>query len=306
MARTGKTCLLCLIAALAACESPRPPAEPARSASAAPATPQPTATPRASASDAPRAAGPFAHVYVYDIDWRSGGRALFLRGDGSGILRVAGKLENNVQNEKRYELSPDPERAKKLHAILESHGAAKMNVDPMQAPGDVTAIVRLLPNAGSEIGLEGPAGRNEPFRKLLLELAKALESISTDGIHPTHDGNLDPYWTPPFASPSALVSRHTLGRMKEGKLQPVATLVFDRRFSATLTIDVPGDEADAVKRAWAEVSSEPVLSVKSEEEDGTEHRLVGKKVRRGEKDYPAGALDALSTRFGVFAVEQKR
>ena len=308
MAAINQPLVFGLVLALAACESPRPPAEPTPSATAARATTasaSASAPARPEAPPAPRAAGVFEHVYIYDIDWRSGGRALFLRGDGSGVLREAGRLENNVQNEKRYSLPASPERAQRIQTILEAHGAKSMKVDPMQAPGDVRAIVRVLPATGPEVSLEGPAGRNEPFRKLLLELEKAIEAISVAGIAPSHDGKLDSHWTPPFASPSSVVSRHRLGRLKEGKLQPVATLAFDRRFSATLTIDTPGEEADAVKRAWSEVSADPVLSVKSEEEDGTEHRLVGKKFRRGEAGYPAAVLDALSGRYGVFAIEQK-
>lgn len=248
----------------------------------------------------------FEHVYVHDIDWRSGGRALFLRGDGSGILRVAAPLKDNVQSEQRYQLPASAERAQRVQAILEAHGARTMKIDPTQAPGDEIAVVRMLPATGAELSLEGVAGRNEPFRKLLLELATAMKAISVAGIAPSHDGKIDPYWTPPFASPSAVVSKHSLGRLKGGKFHSVATLAFDRRSSATLTVDAPGEEADAVKRAWREVSGEAVLSVKSEEAEGTEHRLVGRKVRRGEKDYPAAVLEALSARHGVFAVEQKR
>jgi hypothetical protein len=158
------------------------------------------------------------------------------------------------------------------------------------------------------VSLRGPAGRNEPFRKLLLDLEKALEAIadSVAASSPSYEGKLDPYWTPPFASPSAVVTRHKLGRLKGGKMHPVATLVFDRRTSATLSIDEPGEDADAVQRAWSEISAKDELSVKSEKEDATGHTLVGTRVRRGHKDYPAGVLNVLSTEFGVFAVEDKR
>jgi hypothetical protein len=311
MARTPGPFLLCLLLSLAACEKPRPPTEAMPSASAAPVTAaapdisQAVSSARAPKAEAPRAAAMFEHVYIYDIDWRTGGHALFLRGDGSGIARVAGRLEDNVQNEKRYELPPSVERAQKIRSTLDVHRAASMKVDSMMAPGDAIAIVRVLPATGPELALRGPSGRNESFRKLLLDLDKAMAAISITGISPSYDGKLDPYWTPPFASPSAVVARHRLGRMKQGRMHAVATLSFDRRGSATLAIDEPGEEAEAVQRAWSEVSTLDELSVKSERSDGDDHRLVGSKVRRGDKAYPAGVLDVLSARYGVFAVERK-
>ena len=75
---------------------------------------------------------------------------------------------------------------------------------------------------------------------------------------------------------------------------------------ATLTVHGPGEDAEKVKRAWYEISSRDELSVKSERSDGAAHRLIGTKVRRGDKDYPAGVLNVLSSEFAVFAVEQKR
>jgi hypothetical protein len=313
MKRNLLRCLACVAAsalalANAACDrtQAQTPA-PSSAATTATTTPAPSSAAATTAPAPPaRAASAFDHVYVYDIDWRTGGRALFLRGDGSGILRVATRLEDNVQPEKRYTLPPSTERAGAIRAILEAHGASSMKVDPTMAPGDQIAVVRVLPPTGPELSLRGPAGRNEPFRKMLLELEKALASISTAGISPSYDGKLDPYWTPPFASPNDVVTRHKLGRLKQGKLHEVATLAFDRRASATLTIDEPGEDAEAVQRAWSEVSSDDELSLKSEEEDATAHRLVGSKVRRGEKNYPAGVLNVLSARYGVFAVEQKR
>jgi hypothetical protein len=88
-------------------------------------------------------------------------------------------------------------------------------------------------------------------------------------------------------------------------MHAVATLSFDRRGSATFAIDEPGEEAEAVQRAWSEVSALDELSVKSERSDRNDHALVGSTVRRGDRAYPAGLLDVLSARYGVFAVERK-
>jgi hypothetical protein len=316
MKRTMMHSLLCVAVAsltleLAACEPPAPrtrgPSTAATTGASAPPTPATaSAGSSARAPEASVSRAAFDHVYVYDIDWRNGGRALFLRGDGSGILRVAGRLEDNVQNEKRYALPASAERANGIRAILEAHGASSMTVDPTTAPGDQIAAVRVLPRTGPEVSLRGPAGRNERFRKMLLDLEKALGAIPVADISPAYTGKLETHWTPPLASPGALVQQHKLGRMKAGKFHPVATLAFDRRFVATLTVDEPGEDAEAVQRAWSEIWSQDELLVKAEEEDGTERRIVGAKVRRGEKDYPAGVLNVLSGRYGVFAVELKR
>ena len=105
--------LMSLALAIGACETTRPPTgasstAPKASASAPPvaATVVASGSAQTPTAVAPRTTGMFDHVYIYDIDWRTGGHALFLRGDGSGISRTAGALKDNLQNEKRFTLPP--------------------------------------------------------------------------------------------------------------------------------------------------------------------------------------------------------
>lgn len=166
------------------------PAESAPTASAAP-TPAPEAeAPEAAASD-------LTSVYVYMLDWRSGGRALFIRADGSGVLRAAEPLKDNVQVERRYELPADAKRFEPVAAILKKHDAVNMEINPFQAPGDFMAEVKLVPAQGDAIRLRAATGRNDNFRAMIEELRKAMEAISVDGLNQTYEGNKDHEWKPP-------------------------------------------------------------------------------------------------------------
>ena len=55
--------------------------------------------------------------------------------------------------------------------------------------------------SGPELVLRGPTGRNESFRKLLIDLDKAIAAIPVTGISPFYDDKLDPNWVPPERKP---------------------------------------------------------------------------------------------------------
>jgi len=177
-------------------------ATPATSATMAPASSVDDQTAEAAeaaegTSQHPSAGAMLGSVYVDLVDWRTGGRALFLRPDGSGVLRVIGNREGNVQNEKRYQLPPSPARRESFERVLLQHRATTMKVDAEMAPGDQSATVSMRPSTGEEIVLQAPASRSVTFQRLLSALEPLLNGIDTSALEANYDGRAAPNWEPP-------------------------------------------------------------------------------------------------------------
>lgn len=177
------------------CQEPAPPQSQPTSREALPSPAPSPSSPAPSA--APVSATAFRAVYVEEIDWRTGGRALFARSDGSGVLRVAGKWDGDLMPESRYDLAAGTVRFAAIDEVLTRHKAAELAIDPMSAPGDDKSTVILRPPSGKEVVLDGVSNRNPAFQALLRDLLPIVEAIDVTGLEASYAGAIDANWKPP-------------------------------------------------------------------------------------------------------------
>jgi len=182
-----------------ACSGCAQPSKPAPPADTAPA-PVPSVSVGRSAATTPSpapAASAIKSLHVEDVDWRSGGWEVFLRADGSGVLRRVDALEKGSQSEKRYELSADPARMPAFERVLDEHDASGMKVDPLQAPGDDLATLVVERASGAPLKHVGALARNEAFGKMFVALRAQIAGIDLGQAKLVYTGVLDKDWAPP-------------------------------------------------------------------------------------------------------------
>ncbi len=95
------------------------------------------------------------------------------------------------------------------------------------------------------------------------------------------------------------------GLMVKGSFEPLGSISFDKDNAGALTVTAKGEEADKLKKAWAEVAAQDMLSVRRSKrvkrDDGsTVVNFIGVNVERSSPDYPQAAIDYLSNKYGYF------
>lgn len=96
-----------------------------------------------------------------------------------------------------------------------------------------------------------------------------------------------------------------VGLMVKGSFQSLGSIAFDKDNVGALTVTAKGEEADKLKKAWAEVAAQDMLSVRRNKRvkkaDGsTVMNFIGVNVERSSADYPQASIDYLSNKFGYF------
>jgi hypothetical protein len=104
------------------------------------------------------------------------------------------------------------------------------------------------------------------------------------------------------------VTKLIISKREEGRAVPIGTLSFDPSNKATLTIDKPGPDGEALKQNWEQLSRQDHLTWKRavpQTINGEQVTAIeGTDVKRSDKDYRWAVLDNLERKYN-YSVESR-
>ncbi len=94
---------------------------------------------------------------------------------------------------------------------------------------------------------------------------------------------------------------HTLTKFDDAVFVTAGEIRFDERGAPTLTVTAGGELGQALRDAWTEISAQEALLWKRDEDTPSGTRLVGRRVPKGDPDYPSAVLSQLANRHGFLS-----
>jgi hypothetical protein len=161
------------------------------------------APPKGGDASTDAASSGFAWLMLHDVQGMFGGRALYLRPDGSVVVQVVAVEEAGLVD-RHFETRLDDEARAGIAGLLQEHEFQKMLVESRPGiPDEARAVIAVGYGDGSEHTVAKWAGvSHEGFSALYGHLVGIVDKAASG--EPSHTGAFDYHWRPGGADWSSI------------------------------------------------------------------------------------------------------